>query len=480
MAKKDKNRKPKKKTDLSTIITRTMPQNLEAERACLACILLDNGLWDEIKAKIDEDSFYHPPHMKIFQAMTKLKNENTAIDMLTLIEQLKKDNALEEAGGRDYLIEISDSQATPANYMYYTKIIRDKAVLRHLIQISTEIITDAYEEDENVIQVLDNAERKVFDISRRRVESTFQKLGDALHNVFDHLDKMQMQTDKKLLGIPTGFSRFDELLSGLQNANFIIVAGRPSMGKTAFALNVSANIALNYRFGVGIFSLEMPIQHLALRLLCSQSRIDSQKAFKGLLSKNEYGKLVEVAGEFVETPIVIDDTPNINLYDLKARARRMKEKYDVKLLLIDYIQLLQTSRTFKTESRQVEISEISRELKALARELNIPLIGISQLSRAVEQREDNRPRLSDLRESGALEQDADVVCFLYRGDYYRKKKQGGHMQEDSTLEDDMVIDDKFGGDELIVRKNRMGPIGTVKLKFLKEYTRFEELALEEE
>ncbi|MDD3627966.1 MAG: replicative DNA helicase, partial [bacterium] len=318
------------------------------------------------------------------------------------------------------------------------------------------------------------------EISRKQSESSFVKIDEALHDVFDRLEKMQMLTDKKILGIPTGFNKLDMHLSGLQNSSFLIFAGRPSMGKTAFALNVAANVALRSGFGIGIFSLEMPAHQLALRMLCAEGRINSQLAFSGSLSKKEYMHLIETANKFMDIPIHIDDQPNITLFDLKARARRMKDRFDIKLLIIDYIQLLQASRIFRAESRQTEISEISRELKALARELEIPLIGISQLSRAVEHRtEDNRPRLSDLRESGALEQDADVVCFLYRGEYYRNK---GDKTKKSAVMDDFEegdYDDKFGGDEIIIRKNRNGPIGTVRIKFIKEYTRFEELSDEE-
>ncbi|MCK4666458.1 replicative DNA helicase [Candidatus Dependentiae bacterium] len=477
-------KKTGKKVKETELITRTLPHNIEAEKACLAAILLDDTpptIFDEVYSQINIDSFYYIPHQKIFKAIISLRKKSLPLDIVPLTDILKHDDVFSEIGVEEYLIELLNCIATPANYLYYTKIVKDKSILSHLINVSTEIIQEAYNEEEDVVEVLDNAERKIFDISRKRTESAFVSIEDALHDVFEQLDTIQMLTDKKILGIPTGFDHLDKLLSGLQNSNFIIFAGRPSMGKTAFALNVAANVALRNNFGVGIFSLEMPFQQLALRLLCSEGRVNSQLAFSGSLSKKEYARLIDVASRFMKVPIWIYDKPNLTLFELKAAARRMKDKFDIKLLIVDYIQLLKGSRTFRAESRQTEMSEISRELKSLARELEIPLIGISQLSRAVEQRtEDNRPRLSDLRETGALEQDADIVAFLYRGEYYRTRKE---RQKHAGIHTDDYGDgqtDKHGGDEIIVRKNRNGPIGTVLLKFIKEYTRFEELSIQDE
>lgn len=436
-------------------IERVPPQNIEAEMAVLGSMLVEEDAINQAIEIIDEQCFYKSVHKKIFSSIVKLSSKNKAVDLITLTEELKKTNELEDVGGVSYLTMLANAVPTAANVKHYARIVKEKSILRSLISNATQIVTDAYESEANVDEALDKAESLIFEISDRRVEGSFISLKDIIKDSIETIDRLY-QHKAHVTGVPTGFIDFDLRTAGLQLSDLIVVAGRPSMGKSALALSIAEYVGVVEHIPVAIFSLEMSKEQLVQRLLCSHARIDAHKVRSGFLAPSDWPKLTAAAGKLSEAPIFIDDTAALSLMELRAKARRLKAHHDIRLMIVDYLQLMRTSS--KAESRQQEISEISRSLKALARELNIPLVAVSQLSRAVESRTDHRPQLSDLRESGAIEQDADVVVLLLREEYYY-----------STPENKGIA-------ELIIAKQRNGPVGSLKLSFIKEYARFDNLA----
>lgn len=432
------------------------PQNIEAEQGVLGAILLENEAFPKVMEFIEEKHLYREAHRIIYAAMLDLFEKNEPIDLLTLTEMLRKKNQLEAVGGIGYLTSLVESVPTAANVTYHARIVREKAILRSLIAVATEIITQSYENPEDVDDLLDKAESIIFEISENRGQSTFSTISSILKESIRHLEKL-FENRELVTGVPTGFMEFDRLTAGLQPGDLIIIAARPSMGKTSFALNIAQYVGLRRKEPVAIFSLEMSKEQLVIRMLCSTARINSTKLRTGFLSKDDWPNIIRAAGKLADAPIFIDDTPAITVLDIRAKARRLlAEKGKLSLIIIDYLQLIQGRRT-RAENRQQEISEITRSLKALAKELRVPIIALSQLSRAVEQRSDRRPQLADLRESGAIEQDGDVIVFIYRDEVYNERE------------------DNQGIAELIIGKQRNGPIGTIKLAFLKEYTKFEEI-----
>nr|HID60169.1 replicative DNA helicase [Desulfobacterales bacterium] len=435
------------------------PQNIEAEQSILSAILIENNALFEVLEIISEEDFYRDAHQKIFRGMIELFEKNEPIDLITLANLLKEKGQLETVGGAAYLAELVDKVPMATNANYYARIIQEKAVLRRLISSAVSIANRCYEDRGDVEELLDFAERSVFEISENRVKPAFYSIGELLTENFKTLDELY---EKKSLitGVPTGFRDLDTLTSGLQPSDLIIIAGRPSMGKTAIALNIAQNASVKTGIPVVIFSLEMSKEQLSMRMLCSEARVDSFRLRGGFLKKSDWAKLNRAAGVLSEAPIYIDDSPALSVLEIRAKARRLKMEKGLGLIVLDYLQLMKGRSD--AERRELEISEISRSLKALAKELNIPVLVLSQLNRKVEDRSDKRPRLADLRESGAIEQDADVIAFIYRDELY-------HKEEGNK-----------GVAELIVAKQRNGPIGTVKLTFIDAYTRFEDWVEEPE
>jgi len=401
------------------------------------------------------EDFYKTAHQLIYQCALDLFEKNQAVDLITLTEELKKRKQLDEVGGASYLATLMSSVPTAANVIYYARIVEEKAILRKLINHATQIVTMGYEEQEEARVLLDKAENLIFDVSQQKISTFFSPIKDLLTESFEKIEDLY-QSGNFITGVPTGFTKLDELTTGFQPSELIIVAGRPSMGKTAFCMNIAQFASMQHKIPVAIFSLEMSKSQIVQRMLCSEARIDTHALRRGTMPEEDWPKLSMAAGRLSAAPIFIDDSAGISPLEIKAKARRLKAKYNLGLILIDYLQLIQTG--LRVENRQQEISQISRSLKGLARELDIPIVAVSQLSRAVEQRSNQRPRLSDLRESGALEQDADVVVFIYREEYYKPKSS------------------KKGIAEVTIGKQRNGPTGTLELAFLKEYTRFENLA----
>jgi replicative DNA helicase len=442
------------------ILEKVPPQNLEAERAVLGSMLLEESAIGTAIEFLKEDDFYQDAHRKIFSVICDLFNKNKAVDLLIISEELKKRQILDDIGGPAYLASLTTDVPTAANIEHYAKITREKSILRRLINTASGIIASGYESDhQNVEIILDRAEKSIFDITSRKVEPTFTPLKDIIKDSIETIDNLY-QNKTHVTGLPTGFTDFDVQTAGLQKSDFIVIAGRPSMGKSSFALNLVENIAVKENIPVASFSLEMSKEQLVQRLLCSHAKVPIHKVRTGYLSQTDWPNLTNAAGRLSEAPLYIDDSPGISALELRAKARRLKSQYDIKLLLVDYLQLMQGAS--RTESRQQEISEISRSLKALARELSIPLIAISQLSRKSEDRTDKRPLLSDLRESGAIEQDADLVVLLFREEYYYPSEENK------------------GKAEAIIAKQRNGPVGSISFTFIKEYTRFESRAYQEE
>ncbi|MFH0941258.1 MAG: replicative DNA helicase [Candidatus Omnitrophota bacterium] len=432
------------------------PQNIEAEMAVLGSMLIEEDAISLVLEILSEDNFYKDSHRKIFSSIVNLYDSRKAVDLITLVEKLKSDGALEEVGGASYLTGLTNVVPTAANIVHYAKIVKEKNILRQLIHNATQIVTEAYGTDEDVNAVLDRAERMIFRISDDRIGKVgFTPIKEIIKDSIEAIDKLY-QNKAHVTGVASGFTDFDIKTAGLQPSDLIIIAGRPSMGKSAFAINIVEHASINDKLPVAFFSLEMSKEQLVQRLLCSHARVDAHKVRTGYLSAQDWPLLTAAAGKLSEAPIFIDDTAGISVLELRAKARRLKSHHDIKLIVLDYLQLMRGGSNL--ENRQQEISEISRSLKALARELNVPVIAISQLSRAVESRTDHRPQLSDLRESGAIEQDADVVVLLMREEYYNANEQNK------------------GSADVIVAKQRNGPVGTIKLSFIKEYTRFENYA----
>jgi len=439
---------------------RVPPQSLEAERAVLGAMMLEPEAVGRALELLEESNFYRESHRKIFRVMSTLFEKSEPIDQLTVAEELSNRDQLEDIGGAYELSKLLEIPSA-ANLDYYAKIVLEKSTYRQLINVATETITAAYEQGEDVNELLDRTENAIFRLSDRRLKGGFQPIEPIMTRTMETIESFH-EMQGGVTGIPTGFSDLDELTSGFQPADLIIIAGRPSMGKTAFALNIARNVALNTDTGVGIFSLEMANYQLAMRLLCSEARVSSHLLRTGRLPKALYSNLSRVVGKLADAPIFIDDTPSLPILELRAKARRLKTEHNIGMIVVDYLQLMRGPRS--AESRQQEISEISRALKALAKEIEVPVVALSQLSRAVESRGgDKRPMLSDLRESGAIEQDADVVMFVYRKEHYLRH-------------DDPEYDEIEGKAEIIIGKQRNGPVGTVNMTFVKDYAKFEDAA----
>ena len=434
---------------------RVPPHSIEAEQSVLGGLMIDNPSWDQAADLISEDDFYRRDHKLIFRAIAALAEEQSPYDVVTLSEWLEKHNELDNAGGLSYLASLAKNTPTSANIKAYANIVRERSVLRQLIRVASEIGDSAHNpEGKKSAALLDAAESKVFEIAERgaRGKSGYKGIKELLVGAVDRIDTLY-QNPQAFTGIPTGWNDFDEKTSGLQNSDLIIIAGRPSMGKTSFAMNIVETAAIKSKKSVAVFSMEMPGEQLVMRMMSSLGRIDQHKIRTGRLEDTDWPRMTSAVNLLSEAKIFIDDTPGLNPIEIRSRARRIKREYDLDLIVIDYLQLMQTAGS--TENRATEISEISRSLKGLAKELNIPVIALSQLNRSLEQRPNKRPIMSDLRESGAIEQDADVITFIYRDEVYNEESP-----------------DK-GTAEIIIGKQRNGPIGTSRLTFLGKYTRFE-------
>jgi replicative DNA helicase len=431
---------------------RTPPHNIEAEQAVLGAVFLEQEALTVASELLMPEDFYRAAHQKIFQVMLSLSDKGEPLDLITVTSELADQNLLEEVGGVSYLNDLASSVPTAANVEYYAKIVEEKSILRRLIRTATSIASDGYAREDDVAGLLNEAEKKVLEVSQRKNAGAFQNIKDVLVVTYD---KIEMLHNRKgdITGIPTGFTELDRMTAGFQRNDLIIVAARPSVGKTAFALNIAQNVATKTDENVAIFSLEMGADQLVMRMLCAEGNIDAQRLRTGSLTSEDWGKLTMAMGSLSNAGIYIDDTPGIRVSEIRAKCRRLKQESGLGMILIDYLQLIQGNGK-PGENRQQEVSEISRSLKALARELQVPVIALSQLSRGVESRQDKRPMMSDIRESGSIEQDADIVAFLYRDDYY-----------DRETENKNII-------EIIIAKQRNGPVGTVELAFVKEYNKF--------
>ncbi len=447
----------KKENDPS--LTHLPPQNTEAEASILSAILIDDSILLDVLELLSPEDFYKSTHKYIFAGMSELFARNEPVDLVTLTNLLREQKQLEKIGGATYLASLVDSVPLAVNAQHYARIIRDKAALRLLIKKSNDITKRCFEDGGDVDGVIDFAESAIFEISGEKNKQAFYSLGQIIETNIDALE--ERQGNKSLLtGVPTGFTHFDNLTSGCQNSDLIIVAARPSMGKTALALNIARNAAVDANIPVGIFSLEMSKEQLSMRMLCAEARIDSSRLRGGFFTREDWVQLTDAASILSEAPIYIDDSPDITAMSIRAKSRRLKLDKNIGMIFIDYLQLMRGPRT--AERRDLEISEISRSLKALAKEINIPVVALSQLNRKLEERSDKRPQLSDLRESGALEQDADVVAFIYRDEIYNRDENNPQR----------------GKAEIIIAKQRNGPVGVVQLTFIGTYTRFENMALE--
>ncbi|MCP4482538.1 MAG: replicative DNA helicase [bacterium] len=442
---------------MNEIIDRVPPHNLEAEKAVLGSMLLDQSAVNIATDILKENSFYISAHRIIFRVIADLYNEGRPIDVLIVMDDLERLKILEQMGGKDFLTDLLNSVATSAHVEYYAKIVNEKFILRSLITSATEIITDCYNSDKSATNLLDTAEQKIFDISKQRDKKGFQQISEKTHEAIEKIQSF-FKAKKSVTGLKSGFTDFDNMTAGLQPSTLVVVAGRPAMGKTAFCLNIAENIAIKEKMPVAIFSLEMSMDELVFRMLCSQARVSAQHAKTGFLPRSAWTPITNAAVKLADADIYIDDTPALSVMDMKSRARRLMMEKGLGLIIIDYLQLM-IGRSGKAEFRQQDVSEITRGLKIMAKELSVPVMALSQLSRATEKRQDQRPQLSDLRESGSIEQDADVVAFIYREGYYKPN-----------------IPELENKAEVIIGKQRSGPTGTVELIFRGEFTRFENLS----
>ncbi|HVT49747.1 MAG TPA: replicative DNA helicase [Vicinamibacterales bacterium] len=442
-----------------TTTDRTLPHNLEAEKCVLGAVLINNHAFNQAAEVIDADDFYRHAHRRIFETMVGLTDRSEPVDLVTLKDALTKSGEIDEVGGPAYIASLTDGVPRTANVEYYARIVKEKSTLRRLIQASSDVLGRAYDADEDADVLLDEAERSIFQIAEHRMRSGFVSLASLVDSGYQLIDQLQ-QHRGLVTGVPTGFTELDEMTSGFQKSDLIIVAARPSMGKTSFILNIALNCAVDAGKSVGIFSLEMSKDQLFMRMLTSEARVDAHRFRGGYLGDQDYERLVGAFGRLHDAKVFIDDTPSAGILEMRAKARRLKLEHGLDLIVIDYLQLMQGRGRF--DNRQQELAAISRSLKILAKELEVPIVALSQLSRASESRSNHRPQLSDLRESGALEQDADVVLFIYREEMYTNEGEPNPESE--------------GVAEIIIGKQRNGPIGDVRLAFLKQYTRFENLA----
>ncbi|WP_391206000.1 replicative DNA helicase [Psychrobacillus sp. L4] len=434
------------------LLDRVPPHNQEAEQSVIGAIFLEPQALITAAEIIMPEDFFRVAHQKIFQTLLRLSDQGKAIDVVTVTEELSAKKELEDVGGISYISEIANAVPTAANIAHYAKIVEEKSILRRLIRVATSIVEDGFTREDEVEALLAEAERKMMEVASRKNAGDFQHIKDVLVETYDNIEKLHSRKGD-VTGIPTGFRDLDRITAGFQRNDLIIVAARPSVGKTAFALNVAQNVATKTDENVAIFSLEMGAEQLVMRMLCAEGNIDAQVLRTGALTTEDWRKLTMAMGSLSNAGIFIDDTPGIRVNEIRSKCRRLQQEYGLGMILIDYLQLIQGSGGSQA-NRQQEVSEISRSLKGLARELKVPVIALSQLSRGVEQRQDKRPMMSDLRESGSIEQDADIVSFLYREDYYDKETENQNMIE------------------IIIAKQRNGPTGTVTLAFVKEFNKF--------
>ncbi|MGE5677513.1 MAG: replicative DNA helicase [Pseudomonadota bacterium] len=437
---------------LSDMIQKIPPNSVEAEQSVLGAMLLDKEAISASTEMISGEDFYREAHKEIFEAIVDIYNKNEPVDLITLTEKLKTRNTLDAVGGITFLTNLMDAVPTTHNVKYYAKIIEEKSLLRRLIRTSSDIISKSYQASEDVGNIIDDAEKGIFNISLNRSTQGYTHVKDILNVNFDKIEELYLNKGK-ITGVSTGFADLDEKLSGLQKSDLVLVAARPSMGKSSFMMNIVQHAAVRDKVTTVVFSLEMSKEQLTQRLLCAEALIDAHRLRIGDINEDEWVKLARSMGPLSDSPIFIDDTPAISITEMRAKCRRLKLEHNLGLIVIDYLQLMQ-GKSGGSDSRQQEISEISRSLKALAREINVPVVALSQLSRAPEMRADHRPILSDLRESGAIEQDADVVMFLYRDEYYHPDSEKKNIGE------------------VIIAKQRNGPTGTVELVWLGQFTKF--------
>ncbi|MBE6048808.1 MAG: replicative DNA helicase [Clostridium sp.] len=434
-------------------VMRSLPQSIEAEQSVIGSMIIDKSAIVQVAEKLEENDFYRDGHKIIFKAIFEMFKNDIAVDLITLLEYLKSNDLLEKAGGVTYITEVSSSVLTIANLSSYIKIVEEKSTLRKLIKASTSIIEDSYNKQGEVENVLDKAEKKIFDIAEKRTSSDFEPLNVVLERGFLEIERL-FNNRGEITGVGSGIKDLDAKTSGFQKGDMVLIAARPSMGKTTFALNIAENAALREGKSVVIFSLEMSKEQLAYKLLCSEANVDMLKLRTGTLEDQDWENIARATGPLSKAKIYIDDTAGVSVMEMRSKCRKLKMEYGIDLILIDYLQLMSGS---SSENRQQEVSEISRSIKALAKEMQCPVIALSQLSRAPEQRADHRPMLSDLRESGSIEQDADVVMFLYRDEYYNKESEDRGIAE------------------CIIAKQRNGPVGTVKMAWLGQFSKFGDL-----
>ena len=450
------------------ITSRIPPNDKDAEQAVLGAVFLSQDALIEAMEYVEADDFYQHANQLVFQAMMNLNDEEEPVDVVTVQNELDRANQIEDIGGVSYLAELANAVPTAANTTYYAKIVKNKSTLRRLINAATSIVTRSFEEDEDVDSIIDESEKDIMDVSENRNHKGFRRISDVVKSSFEEIDKLYDQ-DSDVTGLSTGYKDLDAMTTGLHKDELIILAARPGVGKTAFALNLAQNAATKSNATVAIFSLEMGAEQLVNRMLCSEGSIDANSLRTGKLDENQWNSLVVAMGSLSRTSVYIDDTPGIKMAEIRSKCRRLlKESGHLDLVIIDYLQLIEGTGQ---ENRQQEVSVISRNLKKLAKELHVPIIALSQLSRGVEARQDKRPMLSDIRESGSIEQDADIVAFLYRDDYYRDEDGDGDNNDQEEPEDQDV-----GEVEVIISKNRSGPRGTAKLLFVKSYNKFSSIA----
>jgi replicative DNA helicase len=447
-------KKSKNSLDL-TKLDRIPPHNIEAEESILGAMMISQDAIAVAGEVLDEDDFYRDAHKEIYNSIKNLYVRGEAADPITVVEELKRMNILDKVGGKAYIHTLVSNVPLAANARHYSTIVAQNATLRRLIEAATKIAAMGYEVPENLEKTIDTAEQLIFNVSKRRIKGDFTILKDLLTEGFEQIEKLY-EKDSQITGLPTGYTDFDHLTTGLQKSDLIIIAGRPSMGKTSFVLGTAQHIGLNLKKPVAIFSLEMACHQLSQRIMCSEARIDASRLRTGRLKGEDWKELAKAVGKLAESPIYIDDTASINIMELRAKARRLMTQKDLALIIVDYLQLMTGPPGL--QNRQQEISEISRSLKILGRELNVPIVAVSQLSRACELRQNKRPQLADLRESGAIEQDADLVAFIYRDELYYPDSEDAGIAE------------------ILVRKHRNGPTGVIRLAFLSQFTKFVDLA----
>ena len=443
------------------MIDRIPPQNIEAEQSVLGALLIDANAIEKISGIIKAEDFYRQDNRIIFEAMLNLHNRNEAVDLVTVTEELRKMGKLDAVGGISAITALSNAVPTAANVAYHANIVAEKSLRRQLISAATEVAATGYEDEADIETTIDLAEQKILSVANKRNNTAVTSIKDIVKDAMGRIEKLY-DSKEAFTGLPTGFVDFDKMTSGLQPSDLVIVAARPSMGKSSLVLNIAQHVALKGHKSVAFFSLEMSKEQLAQRMLCSEALIDASRLRIGQLKEEEWPKLVDAADRLSNADILLDDTPGITALEMRAKARRWQNEHGLDLIIVDYLQLMQGASQRSSDNRQQEMSDISRSLKALARELNVPVIALSQLSRGVEARTNKRPMLSDLRESGALEQDADVVAFIYREDYYDKETENQNIVE------------------FIIAKHRNGPVGVVKLFFQREITRFYNLINEQQ